>query len=268
MKIDQKSVWADIQAIKKTSPLVHNITNYVAMESSANGLLAIGASPIMAQAVDEVEDIVKIANSLVLNIGTLSSAWIQAMILALKAANSKEIPVILDPVGTGATPYRTNTAFSLLAQGKISAIRGNASEITSLAGNHVQVKGVDSLLNAINCQDQATQLASNRKCVVWMSGATDVISDGNLSILVYNGHPLMSRVTGMGCMATAITGAFLASNQNILLGCAHSSITMGIAGEIAAKNSKGPGSFKMKFIDTLYNLSLNQIEEHIRFDIL
>ena len=268
MKIDSESVWSDIQAIKKSSPLVHNITNYVVMESTANGLLAIGASPVMAHAIDEVEDMVKIANSLVLNIGTLSFSWIQAMILALKAANAKGIPVIFDPVGIGATPYRTNTTHSILDQGKVTIIRGNASEITSLAGNHVINKGVDSLLNALDCHDQARKLASNSKCIVWMSGATDVITEGKLSILVHNGHPLMSKVTGMGCMATAITGAFLAVDQDILLGCAHAAISMGIAGEIASTNCKGPGSFKLEFIDALYNLSLDQIEERIRFDIV
>lgn len=268
MKLDPKGVWSDIQAIKKFSPLVHNITNYVVMESTANGLLAIGASPVMAHAVDEVEDMIKIANSLVLNIGTLSPAWIQAMILSLKAANSKGIPVVLDPVGIGATPYRTKTTHSLLAHGKVTAIRGNASEIASLTDSQITTKGVDSLLNAVDCHDQARGLASKSKCIVWMSGATDVITDGKLSILVHNGHPLMSKVTGMGCMATAITGAFLVINQDTLLGCAHAAISIGIAGEIASINCKGPGSFKLEFIDALYNLSLDQIEERIRLDIV
>jgi len=268
VKVDPKGVWSDIQAIKKSSPLVHNITNYVVMESTANGLLAIGASPVMAHAVDEVEDMIKIANSLVLNIGTLSPAWIQAMTLSLKAANFKGIPVVLDPVGIGATPYRTKTTHSLLADGKVTAIRGNASEIASLTDSHITTKGVDSLLNAIDCHDQARILASKIKCIVWMSGSTDVITDGKLSILVHNGHPLMSKVTGMGCMATAITGAFLAINQDILLGCAHAAIFMGVAGEIASTNCKGPGSFKLEFIDVLYNLSLDQIEERIRLDLV
>lgn len=268
MKVDPKDVWSDIQAIKKSSPLVHNITNYVVMESTANGLLAIGASPIMAHAVDEVEDMIQIANSLVLNIGTLSPSWVQAMSLSLKAANSKGIPVIFDPVGIGATPYRTKTTHLLLAHGKVTAIRGNASEVASLTDSHITTKGVDSLLNAIDCHDQAKALALKNKCMVWMSGATDVITDGKLSILVHNGHPFMSKVTGMGCMATAITGAFLAINADILLGCAHAAISMGVAGEIAFTNCKGPGSFKLEFLDALYNLSLDQIERHIRLDIV
>jgi hydroxyethylthiazole kinase len=270
MQINPKSVWSDIQTIKKTSPLVHNITNYVVMENTANGLLAIGASPVMAHAVDEVEEMAKIANSLVLNIGTLSPLWIQGMMLALKAANSKGIPVVLDPVGAGATPYRTETAHSILNHGRVTTIRGNASEITSLEGSHISSasKGVDSLLNASDCHDQAKILASKSRCAVWMSGETDVITEGQLSLLIHNGHPLMSKVTGMGCLATAITGAFLAVNHNILLGCAHAAIFMGIVGEIAATKCKGPGSFKFEFIDTLYTLSLDHIEERIRFDIL
>jgi hydroxyethylthiazole kinase len=142
MTIDLQCVWSDIQAIKKSSPLVHNITNYVVMESTTS-LLAIGASPIMAHALDEIDDIVKIASSLVLNIGTLSPSWIQGMILALKAANTKGIPVILDPVGAGATPYRTEITHSILNQGSVKVIRGNASEIAFLSGSQVLTKGKD-----------------------------------------------------------------------------------------------------------------------------
>jgi hydroxyethylthiazole kinase len=268
VQIDAKSVWSDIQAIKKSSPLIHNITNYVVMESTANGLLAIGAAPVMAHAVDEVEDMIAIAHSLVLNIGTLSSSWVQAMVLSLKAANSKGIPVVLDPVGVGATHYRTKTVHSFLAQGEVTAIRGNASEIASLMDGHFSTKGVDSLLSSMDCRDQARALASMNQCVVWMSGATDVITDDKRCILVHNGHSLMSKVTGMGCMATALTGAFLAINQDALLGCAHAAISMGVAGEIAAINCKGPGSFKLEFMDALYHLSLDQIEERIRVDIV
>lgn len=263
MQIDPQCVWTDIQAIKQSSPLVHNITNYVVMEHTANSLLAIGASPVMAHAIEEVKAMAMLANSLVLNIGTLSPCWVRGMLLALKAANSKGIPVILDPVGAGATSYRTKTARSILNQGRVTVIRGNASEIVSLNENQVLTKGVDSLLNASDYQEQAKLLASKKECIVWMSGQTDIITDGQSSIFVGNGHSLMSKVTGMGCTATAMTGVFLAVNQNRLLGCAHAAILMGITGEIAAKKCKGPGSFKLEFIDALYTLSLNEIEERI-----
>src|SRR4029077_14545291 len=149
-----------------------------------------------------------------------------------------------------------------------TVIRGNASEIASLSGSQSLTKGVDSLLNTTDYQNQAKILASKNRCVVWMSGQTDVITDGQSSILIHNGHPLMSKVTGMGCMATAITGAFLAVHQNILLGCAHAAILMGITGEIAAEKCKGTGSFKVEFIDAFYSLSLNEIEERMRINAL
>lgn len=266
--INSQSIWSDIKSIRKQSPLIHNITNYVVMESSANALLALGASPIMAHAIEEVEEIVHLAHSLVLNIGTLSSSWIQSMIMALKAANVKPIPVVLDPVGAGATHFRTNTVHTLLNEGHISVIRGNASEISSLIDSHYKTKGVDSLLDPLDCHPIAKEIALKNNCVVWMSGQTDIITDGKKSSLIYNGHPLMSRVTGMGCMATAITGAFLAVNQNTFSGCTHAALIMGIAGELAGKNSQGPASFKGSLIDALYHISLDSIEEHISFDIL
>lgn len=267
MRIDPLGVWADIQAIKKNFPLVHNITNYIVMEQTANSLLAIGASPVMAHALEEVKDMAMIANSLVLNIGTLSSSWIQGMMLALKAANSKGIPIIFDPVGSGATAYRTDTAKSILDHGKISIIRGNVSEIISLNGNQGLTKGVDSFLDSSDYIEQAKTVALKNNCIVWMSGEIDVITDGQSIILVHNGHSLMAKVTGMGCTATAITGAFAAVNQELLMACVHSAVLIGITGEIAAEKGTGPGSFKCAFIDTLYNISLCEIEERMRIEI-
>ncbi len=264
MQIDPLGVWEDLQAIKNSSPLVHNITNYVVMESTANALLAIGASPVMAHALDEVEEMVGIANSLVINIGTLSPMWIKAMLHAIKAAKEKGIPIVLDPVGAGATSYRTETSHALLNHHGVSVIRGNASEISSLCGTHGGTKGVDSLLCPVDCEPQARILADKSGAVVWMSGATDVVTDGHTVIFVENGHPLMTRVTGMGCAASALTGAFLAINPDTLLGTAHAAFVMGIAGEIAAEKCRGPGSFKVEFLDALYSLSLSAIEERIR----
>jgi hydroxyethylthiazole kinase len=208
MQIDPRFVWTDIQAIRKSRPLVHNITNYVVMESSANALLALGASPAPAHALEEVEEMAGKANSLVLNIGTLSSTWIQGMLLALQTANSKGIPVILDLVGAGATAYRLETSRSILRQGSVAAIRGNASEIASFFGEQVPSKGVDSALVAIDYQQQAGQLALKNNCVVWMSGPVDVITDGKSLFAPARGHPIMGQVTGMGCMASALERAF------------------------------------------------------------
>lgn len=269
MLIDPHHIWSDIQAIKNSSPLVHNITNYVVMEHTANSLLAIGASPVMAHALEEAEEMVNIANSLVLNIGTLSPSWVEGMLIALKAANSKGIPIAFDPVGVGATIYRRMASHAILNQGKVSVIRGNASEIVSLCDVQVESKGVDSQIISGDYIKHAKKLALVRECVVWMSGKTDIITDGKMMILVDNGDPLMSRVTGMGCTATAITGAFLAVNSNALLGCAHAAILNGIAGEVAARNCNGPGSFKSAFLDALHATSYEVIEElmKVRIDL-
>lgn len=268
MKIDPLWVWNDIQAIKKNSPLIHNITNYVVMEQTANSLLAIGASPVMSHALEEAHEIVSIANSLVLNIGTLSSHWVEAMKIALKTAKDRIIPVVLDPVGVGATTYRTQTAVDILNQGGITAIRGNASEINTLSGNQGFSRGVDSRLESSDCIENTKNLASRRKCVVWMSGSTDVITDGKTCVLIYNGDPLMSKVTGMGCTASAISAAFLAINPNPLLACLHAAILMGITGEIAAERGRCPGTFKLAFIDALYTISLEDIKGRVRGRIL
>lgn len=267
MLIDPQGVFSNIQAIKSQSPLIHNITNYVVMEQTANSLLAIGASPVMAHALEEVQDMTMIANSLVLNIGTLSSSWIQAMLLALKSANAKGIPVVFDPVGAGATPYRTREANSILNYGSVTAIRGNASEIVTLSGNSALNRGVDSVLNAADYHREAKLLALKRNCIVWMSGETDVITNGHVLISIHNGHPLMGKVTGMGCSATAITGAFLAVNQDPLLGVVHAAILMGIAGEVTAQTGSGPGSFKWAFTDALFNISFDEIKERMRYEI-
>lgn len=266
MQIDPHGVWSDIQAIKKNSPLIHNITNYVVMEQTANALLAIGASPVMAHAVEEAKDMAAIASSLVLNIGTLSPHWIEGMMAALRTANSRNIPVVFDPVGAGATPYRTETSRFILDQGRVAAIRGNASEIVQLSGKEGRARGVDSLLEASDFLEQAKKLALERHCVVWMSGKTDVVTDGSSHFLIHNGHPLMGKVTGMGCTATAITGAFLAINPDPLLGCTHTAILMGIAGEMAAEKTQGPGSFKPAFLDSLYQMQLCDIEKYMRVE--
>lgn len=268
MRIEPRGVWSDIQAIKQLSPLIHNITNFVVMEQTANALLAIGASPIMAHAPEEVQEMTQGAKSLVLNIGTLSCDWVHSMGLAQAQANQSRIPVIFDPVGAGASHYRTEVAYTILGRGGISAVRGNASEIVSLYGGHGNPKGVDSSLVATEYLEEAKSLAIKQKCVVWVSGVTDVITNGGKAILIHNGSPLMGKVTGMGCSATAIAGAFLAVNSDFFIGCAHAAILMGIAGEIASQKARGPGSFIPAFLDALYSMTEKQIVERMRVDIL
>lgn len=261
--MDYKEVWNGIEKIKKTSPLVHNITNYVVMNNTANALLSIGASPVMAQAVEEVEDMVKIAGALVINIGTLSEDWINAMHLAMKAAARKGIPIILDPVGAGATPYRSKTCVELMKTAKPTVIRGNASEIMALVQAEITTKGVDSTQTSDSAREAAHALARKYNCIVSVSGEIDLISDGERDIRIENGNEMLPKVTGLGCTATALTGAFCAVMESPLMGAAAAMATMGICGEIAAEKSAGPGTLQLNILDTFYNISQEEIKSRL-----
>jgi hydroxyethylthiazole kinase len=252
-------VWADVQKIRAEAPLVHNITNYVVMNATANALLAIGASPVMAHAVEEVEEMVRHARALVLNIGTLSAAWVEAMVKAGQAARQRGIPVVLDPVGSGATAYRTATAQRLLEQVGPTIVRGNASEIRSLVRAGAGPKGVDSQHTPDEILGEAEALSRQWHCAVSVSGPVDIVVAGGAVVRVANGHAMMARVTGMGCTATAITGAFAAVNPLPLQAAAHAMAIMGLAGEIAATRAQGPGTFFPHFLDALHGLD----ESHI-----
>lgn len=254
-------LWDDVERIRAEAPLVHNITNYVVMNTTANALLAVGASPVMAHALDEVEEMVGLARALVLNIGTLSPPWIEAMVRAGRAARRKGIPVVLDPVGSGATALRTATALRLLEEVSPTIVRGNASEIASLApasgsaGPAGRTKGVDSTRRSEETVDMAHALAGRRGCVVAVSGPTDVIVGGGRVVRVRNGHPMMARVTGLGCTATALIGACAAVNPSALQAAAHGLALNGIAGEIAAERAGGPGTLQLYLLDALYDLT-------------
>lgn len=244
----------DIQRIRAEAPLVLNITNYVVMNTTANALLAIGASPVMAHAIDEVEEMTGLARALVINIGTLSKPWIEAMFRAGKEARRRGIPIVLDPVGCGATQFRTRTAQQLLQEIHPTVVRGNASEIRALLHSGSGTKGVDSQHTPDDVLDDARALSRSANCVVSVSGPEDLIVQGDAVVRVANGHPIMTRVTGMGCTASAITGAFVAINPSAPEAAAQAMAVMGIAGEIAAERAAGPGSFQMHFLDVLYGL--------------
>lgn len=261
--INKHQVIADLNLIRKKSPLVHNITNYVVMNNTANALLAIGASPVMAHSPEEVEEMVAIASSLVINIGTLSEAWINAMLIAGKAANKKGIPVIFDPVGAGATTYRTKTCLSIIDECKPSVIRGNASEIIALVNSQGKTKGVDSTASSDSAIESAKVLAKNTGAVVVISGPVDYITDGERIAEVRNGSVMMAKVTGLGCTATSITGAFAAVNSNSFEAATHAMVIMGIAGELAAAKSEGTGTMQLHFLDELYKISEKEILEHL-----
>ncbi len=251
----QQAIWQDVQKIRRAGPLVHNITNYVVMNTTANALLAIGASPLMAHAVEEAADITALSQALVLNIGTLSAAWIDAMLLSGKEAHRRNLPVVLDPVGCGATRFRTDTAHRLIQEIQPTVIRGNASEIRALVIAGSGSKGVDSLHTPEEVLSDAIALSVSSGCVVSVSGPVDLICKGNTVLRVGNGHPMMTQVTGMGCSASAVTGAFLAVNPVALDASRNAMAVMGIAGERAAREAKGPGSFQVTFLDALYGMT-------------
>ncbi len=257
-------IWQDMEQIRADAPLVHNITNYVVMNTTANALLAIGASPVMAHAVEEVEEMAGLARALVINIGTLSAPWVESMLKAGKEANRRKIPVVLDPVGSGATQYRTTTTQLLIQEIHPAIIRGNASEIRSLLRSGPGAKGVDSRHTPDEVLDEARELSRTTRCVVSVSGPVDLIVEGDAVVRVENGHAMMSKVTGMGCSASAITGAFAAVNPSPFKAAAHAMALMGIAGEMAAEGGAGPGSFQVNFLDALYGLQESDVMHRLR----
>ncbi len=250
--------------IRAQAPLVHNITNYVVMNNTANALLALGASPVMAHAVEEVEAMVRLSRALVINIGTLSPPWVHAMSAAAREAAGLGIPIVLDPVGCGATPYRTQTALNLIDLARPAVIRGNASEIRALARSAGNTKGVDSLHAPEEVLDDAIGLARALGCVVSVSGPTDIVVAGDRVARIDNGDPLMTRVTGMGCTASAVTGAFLAVEPEVFEAAIQAMAVMGVAGELAAAGANGPGSFQVRFLDALHGLREADLQQRAR----
>ncbi len=263
--IDSAGIWQDIVAIRARGPLVHNVTNLVVMDITANALLALGASPVMAHARQEVSEMAALAGAVVLNMGTLDEGWIGSMFDTLAAARQHGKPVVFDPVGAGATTFRTETAQRLLAAGGISIVRGNASEIAALAGAAGRTKGVDSLDESLHVADVAANLLDSCDVVV-ISGAKDVAVGRKKRCVLSNGCAMMTRVTGMGCTATALIGAFLAVQPDPFLAGAHAMAVMGIAGEMAGLQSGGPGSLRMHFLDALNNLDESMLTSSLRVD--
>ena len=260
----QQQAAANLAKLRETRPLVHNITNFVVMNFTANILLAAGASPVMAHAENEVEEMVGFAKALVLNIGTLTDDWVGAMVKAGKKATSLGVPIILDPVGAGATALRTNAAKQILAETKVSVVRGNASEILALAGGKANTKGVDAADSVDQATEQAIRLARELGVPVAITGPQDLINDGKRVIRVNNGHPLMSCITGTGCGATAIIGAFSGVDPDPVSAAATALAYYGLAGERAAVDANGPGSFMIRFLDALYNLTPEELERDAR----
>jgi hydroxyethylthiazole kinase len=241
-----------LRTIRETRPLVHQITNYVVMNETANATLALGALPVMAHAIEEVEEMVALAGALVLNIGTLSTPWIESMLTAGRAASARGIPVVLDPVGAGATRLRTDTALRILDQVDVTVLRGNVGEVATLVGVEAEVRGVESIEGGAAPADIAREAAGRFGCVASVTGAVDHVSDGRETIAVANGHELLAAVTGTGCMSSALTGCFLAAKgDEPLAAAAEALVAFGVAGEDAARGARGPGSFHVGLYDAL-----------------
>jgi hydroxyethylthiazole kinase len=244
-----------LRAISDERPLVHHLTNYVTVNLVANTTLCVGALPVMAHAQEEVEEMVSLASALVINIGTLDPIFVEAVLLAGGRANERGLPVILDPVGAGATSLRTETAGRLLSELNIAAVCGNAGEIATLAGLAAEVRGVESLTG--DAKEAARKAAGALGVTVAATGPTDYVSDGERTLAVSNGHPLMGRIVGSGCASTAAVGCFAAAGGADVETVAHVLAYFGRAGEVAAEGAGGPGTFEPRFLDALTMLAGN-----------
>jgi hydroxyethylthiazole kinase len=253
-----------LDAVRTQRPLVHNITNYVVMNSTANALLAMGATPVMAHAMEEVEELAVVAGALVVNIGTLSGPWIAAMFAAARAARQHHVPVVFDPVGAGATRFRTETSRLFISEIKPQVIRGNASEILALSGIGGGGKGVDATHDVSQTHATAAELARYHGVTVAVTGAEDYITDGCREARVSNGHPLMARITGTGCAASALTGAFCAVERDAFLAATAALVVFGLAGERAAEGDPRPGTFQVRLLDALDEVDGDRVRRRAR----
>lgn len=263
----QEQLWQHVLAVRAQAPLVQNITNFVVMNNSANALLAVGASPIMAHAHPELGAMQAICQALVINIGTLDEYWSAAMLQAAAEANRLGKPWVLDPVGAGATPYRSEVLDSLLAL-RPTIIRGNASEILALAKrNPATTKGVDSTAASTEAVAAAQALSAQLGSTVCVSGATDIIISGERQAHVANGSPLMTKVTGLGCSATAVIGAFAAVVPDCHAAALAAVALFSLAGELAAEGAPGPGTLQVQLLDKLYNITEAEFTGRLRLRV-
>ncbi len=254
-----------LRTLRARKPLVHQITNYVVMNETANATLALGALPVMAHAREEVEEMAGIASALVLNIGTLSEHWIEAMLLAGRVAGERGIPVVLDPVGAGATAYRTETAQRILDSVAVTVLRGNPGEVATLVGAEAEVRGVESMSASLEPAELARAAARDLGLVASVTGAVDHVSDGERVLAVANGHELLAAVTGTGCMSSALTGCFLAAKPDDPLAAAAEALAaFGVAAEDAADGADGPGTFHSRLYDALHALDPDTLDGRVR----
>ncbi|MCZ0702744.1 hydroxyethylthiazole kinase [Natronobacillus azotifigens] len=255
-----------IEQIKVKQPLVHNITNQVVMNFTANGLYAIGAAPVMANDVREVADMASIADALLINIGTLTIDQVEAMILAGRSANEKGIPVVFDPVGVGATPFRNQAAERILNEVSITLVRGNSGEISQLAGMDAEVRGVDATgnMDAVKIAKTAVRKLGT---AVLVTGEQDVIADQNALAILSNGTPLLTKVTGTGCLLSSVVAAFLAVGKETVVSAVAAASFYSVAAEFAVEKADQPGSFQMAFLDALSQTTSVHVLEKMQLEV-
>jgi len=262
--IESTDVWDVWSRVREHRPLVHNITNYVAMDIAANVLLAAGASPAMVHAQEEVADFAPVAGALTINVGTLSPDWAESMRLAARAAAGAGVPWVLDPVAVGLSPFRTKVVTELLAL-RPTVVRGNASEILTLAGETADApRGVDSAHSADDAVEAARALSRTAGTTVAVTGAVDRVTDGERVVEIEGGHPLMALVTALGCSATALAGAFLAVEADPVLATTASLAVLGLAGSRAGADAAGPGSLRWRLLDELHSLGEDDVVTGVR----
>ncbi len=268
MSLHSSSLGRELDSIRSSKPLIHSITNFVVMNETANALLSLGALPVMAHAAEEVEEMVGLAGALVLNIGTLWPELVDSMVRAGREANRRNVPVVLDPVGAGATALRTSSALRILDEVKVAVIRANAGEAATLAGASAEVRGVESMGVEGDVEELCVELARARDCTVAVTGPMDIVSDGRRLARVFNGHPLLGSVTGTGCICTTMVASFAAVAEGPWEGAVGGLVTFGIAGEIAAARSgeNRPGTFHVELYNALAEVSAKDLEELARFE--
>ncbi|OAB43173.1 hydroxyethylthiazole kinase [Paenibacillus glacialis] len=243
-----------LQKVRQKRPLVHNITNTVVTNFTANGLLALGASPFMADGIEEVADVAKIADAALFNMGTLNESIVNSILIAGKSSNERNVPIVFDPVGAGATSYRTAIAQLITQEIKLTVLRGNVAEVAHVIGESWSIKGVDAGAGEGNVILLAQKAAQKLGCIVVITGADDVITDGQTTYLVSNGHPILTKVTGCGCLLGSVIAAFLSvAEQQSIESVTEAVAFYGIAAEIAAEKTEaqGPGSFQIEFLNHL-----------------
>lgn len=256
-----------IAKVRSRRPLIHHITNFVVMNATANITLCMGALPVMAQAKEEVEEMVAAASALVLNLGTLWPEQVDAMVVAGRRANQLAIPIVLDPVGAGATQLRTKSAHRLLEELSITIVRGNAAEVAALVGVDASIRGVESIGAMGDMAEIASQFAGKFGCVAAVTGPVDVVADGVRRVRVANGHGMMSTVTGTGCMATSVVAACTAVEKDSVIAATAALAAYGLAGQIAAEKAHGPGTFQIHLYDALANLTEDELRDGARVQI-